>query len=86
MTLMAVTALMFGSPAQPPLTLSVSGKSTKMLQKLFTCIGAGKAGKSGLTRVGDEGGRECGKRKGFGEGGLGKGHDGEGRVFQAVLE
>lgn len=57
MTSMTVTALMFGSPAHPPLTLSVSGKSTKMLQKLFTCIGVGKAGKSGLTRVGEEGGQ-----------------------------
>lgn len=65
------------------LTLRVSGKSTKMLQKPFMCTDMGKADKSGLTRLVEERKREYGKRKGRGEEGLGQGQDSEGRVFQA---
>lgn len=71
-----------GSPAQPLLTMRVSGKSTKELQRLCTHK-MGKAGKSGLSRLPEEERREYGKRKGRGEEGLEKGQDGKGRVSQA---
>lgn len=47
MTQRTVTALVFESSVQLLLTLRVSGKSTKMLQKSFMCTGMGKADKSG---------------------------------------
>lgn len=61
------TALMLVALHRAPLlTLKVSGKSTKELQRLCTQK-MGKAGKSGLSRLPEEGKREYGKRKGRGK-------------------